>query len=187
MDKDIWDVIYTAIHKKQIITFSYQSMSKKTPERRVVAPYQLIFDDGNWDVRCYDYTAKDKRIFTVSEMKDFSLLDGKPNAFEVPPDFDFRKETTGAFGCFTSELWDEYKFKLSGYAKRYAKGRIFGLNQVIIENTDNSITLTFTSNQYTPILTWALGWGKDCVILEPQKLVTEWKEQIKAMNQITGD
>lgn len=183
MNKDIWDTIYTAIHKKQIITFTYQSMSKKTPEKRVVAPYQLIFDDGNWNVRCYDYKAKDKRMFTVSEMKDFSLYDGHSNAFEVPDDFDFRKETPGAFGCYATKEWDEYKFRLTGYAKRYAKGRIFGNNQTILENSDGSITVSFTSNQYIPILTRVLGWGKECTVLEPQKLIEDWKSNIKAMSK----
>lgn len=186
MDKEIWDIIYTAIHKKQIITFTYQSMSKKTPEKRIVAPYQLIFDDGKWNIRCYDYKAKDKRIFTVSEMTDFSLYDGRSNAFEIPDDFDFRKETPGTFGCWTSKEWNEYKLNLIGYAKRYAKGRIFGTNQTIVENKDGSITITFTSNQEAPILTRALGWGKECIVLGPQKLIDKWKENIIAMNYNSG-
>lgn len=184
MDKEVWNSIYTAIHKKQIITFTYKSMSKKTEEKRIAAPYQLIFDDGNWNVRCYDYNVKDFRMFTVSEMKNFALYDGRKNAFEVPANFDFRKETTGAFGCYATENWIEYKFKLTGYAKRHASNRIFGTNQTIINLDNNSILLTFTSNQDVPILAWALKWGSECTVLAPEPFVKKWKEQIRLMSNL---
>lgn len=184
LNKDVWDAIYTAIHKRQIITFTYQSMSKNKPEKRIAAPYQLIFDDGNWNVWCLDCRLNEKRTFTVSEMKDFSLLDGRPNAFEIPDDFDFREKTLGAFGCYTTDNWIEYKFKLTGYAKRHASNRSFGKDQTITENDDNSITLTFTSNQDVPVLAWALKWGAECTVLEPEPFRKKWREQIKLMSNL---
>ena len=97
---------------------------------------------------------------------------------EIPIDFDFRNETNGAFGCYITHKWVDYKFKLTGYAKRYAKNRIFGKNQTIQDNTDGSILLTFTSNQDVPILKKVLGWGKECTVLSPQDFVEKWKHQI---------
>ena len=184
LDKEIWNSIYTAIHKRQIITFTYKSMSKKNEEKRIAAPFQLIFDDGNWNVRCYDYNVKDFRMFTVSEIKDFSLYDKRNNAFEIPENFDFRNITTGAFGCYATDNWIEYKFKLTGYAKRHASNRIFGKAQTITGVDDNSIILQFTSNQDVPILAWALKWGSECTVLGPEPFVKKWKDQIKLMSHL---
>ena len=89
-------------------------MSKNVPEKRIVAPYQLIFDEGNWNVRCYDYKAKDKRLFTVSEMKNFSLYDGRTNAFEIPDDFDFIGSDAYAFKMIGNAVPVEFA---SGIAK----------------------------------------------------------------------
>ena len=41
--------------------------------------------------------------------------------------------------------------------------------------------MTFSSNQYYPVLNWVMSQGQWITPLEPKKLVDEWKENVKGM------
>lgn len=46
---------------------------------------------------------------------------------------------------------------------------------------DGTVIMTFTSNQYYPVLNWILEKGMYVTPLAPQKLVDAWRENVLAM------
>ena len=190
-NKDIpaetWRIIDRALNENLIITFDYQSVNDKKPSRRRVEPWQLIYDNGNWNLHAYDVIKHGRRRYTLSEMKNIQLT---KELFKLPEDYDFRKMTMGSFGCMCHDSYLEYKIHLHGYAARYVQNRIWGENQKITSDRKNpgpdgsGIILSFKSNQLSSIERWVWQWADEAWPLSPKELVNNWKERRKKVNTV---
>ncbi len=186
----IWSEIYKAMEGNYHIGIKYVSSGKSQQVSRGVRPYQLIFDDGIWDLWGYDCVKKETRLFNLSRIKSVEI---KKNAdrFVLPKNYDFHNVTPGTFGCFVDvggEKMTRYKILLAkgSYAESFAVERVWGKNPSIQKTKDGTI-ISFDDNQYLPILRWVLGWGPDAEPLEPASLVSDWKKRIKAMARLAGE
>ena len=47
--------------------------------------------------------------------------------------------------------------------------------------------MTFTSNQYLPVLNWVLARGKFVKPLAPEKLVKDWKDNVMTMMKMAEE
>ena len=185
----IWSEIYKAMEGNYHIGIKYVSSGKSQQVSRGVRPYQLIFDDGIWDLWGYDCVKKTTRLFNLSRIKSVEIKK-YADRFTLPKDYDFHNVTPGTFGCFRDADTDKmthYKILLAkgSYAESFASERVWGLNPSVKTTKDGTI-ISFDDNQYLPILRWILGWGPDAEPLEPARLVKDWKARIKAMAELAG-
>ena len=180
---EIWDKIYKAMGTNAVLQIEYTSEGKTKSETYKVQPYQLIFDNGIWELWAYCLRQKHEgmRLFNLSRISSVAILElaGK---FVLPKNYTFKNFVVGNFGCFNDENPQIYKIKFpkDSYAWRYSKDRIWGAKQTIDECDDGYI-LSFEASQFKPILRWILGWGKDAEPLEPADLVKCWKDAVHEM------
>jgi predicted DNA-binding transcriptional regulator YafY len=81
--------IESAISKQRTIRFGYWSPRRSRPAERVVNPYALRLDDGNWYVVGHDLERDTVRTFKVSRIRgDIRFATRRERDFRVPPDFD---------------------------------------------------------------------------------------------------
>ena len=183
----IWRLLDKALHENRVITFDYQSLTDSEPHFRRVQPWQLIFDNGNWNLHAFDVIKQGRRRYTLSEIKNLKLTD---EIFTLPKDYDFRKMTLGSFGCMCHDTKLDFKIHLHGYAARYAKNRIWGENQKVTADTENpgkegeGIILSFKSNQLFSIERWVWQWADEAWPLEPKELVDDWKGRLERVNAL---
>ena len=181
--KETWDKIYKAMSTNAVLQIDYTPEEKTKSETYKVQPYQLIFDNGIWDLWAYCLRQKHEgmRLFNLSRISGIHILElaGK---FVLPKNYSFKNYAVGNFGCFNDENPQIYKIKFpkDSYAWLYSKDRIWGAKQTI-EECDDGYILSFEASQFKPILRWILGWGKDAEPLEPAELVSEWKEKVSKM------
>ena len=132
-NKDIpaetWRLIDKALQENLVITFDYKSLTDTKPKKRRVQPWQLIYDNGNWNLHALDVIKNGRRRYSLSEMKNIQLT---KEVFRLPKDYDFRKMTMGSFGCMCHDTKLDYKIHLHGYAARVSKNRVWGENQTIV-------------------------------------------------------
>ena len=178
-----------ALNENRIITFDYQSLTDTKPSNRRVQPWQLIFDNGNWNLHALDVVKNGRRRYTLSEIKNLQITN---EVFTLPKDYDFRKMTMGSFGCMCHDKYLDYKIHLHGYAARYAKNRVWGENQKIIMDKENpgpdkdGIILSFSSNQLYAIQRWVWQWADEAWPIGPEELVEDWQGKLRKvclMNQ----
>ena len=180
---EIWDKIYKAMGTNAVLQIEYTSEGKTKSETYKVQPYQLIFDNGIWELWAYCLRQKHEgmRLFNLSRISSVGILElaGK---FVLPKNYTFKNFVVGNFGCFNDENPQAYKIKFSkdSYAWLYSKNRIWGAKQTI-EECDDGYILSFEASQFKPILRWILGWGKDAEPLEPADLVKCWKDAVHEM------
>jgi proteasome accessory factor C len=78
-----------AISKQRTVRFGYWSPKRPRPAERVVNPYALRLDDGNWYVIGHDLGRDTVRTFKVSRIRgDIRFATRRERDFRVPPDFD---------------------------------------------------------------------------------------------------
>ena len=180
---EIWDKIYKAMGTNAVLQIEYTSEGKTKSETYKVQPYQLIFDNGIWELWAYCLRQKHEgmKLFNLSRISSVAILElaGK---FVLPKNFTFKNFVVGNFGCFNDENPQIYKIKFpkDSYAWLYSKDRIWGAKQTI-EECDDGYILSFEASQFKPILRWILGWGKDAEPLEPAGLVKSWKDAVHEM------
>ena len=180
---EIWDKIYKAMGTNAVLQIEYTSEGKTKSETYKVQPYQLIFDNGIWELWAYCLRQKHEgmRLFNLSRISSVGILElaGK---FVLPKNYTFKNFVVGNFGCFNDENPQVYKIKFhkNSYAWLYSKNRIWGAKQTI-EECDDGYILSFEASQFKPILRWILGWGKDAEPLEPADLVKCWKDAVHEM------
>jgi proteasome accessory factor BC len=81
--------IESAISKQRTVRFGYWSPRRARPAERVVNPYALRLDDGNWYVVGHDVDRDTVRTFKVSRIRgDIRFATRRERDFRVPPDFD---------------------------------------------------------------------------------------------------
>ena len=177
---ETWRLIDKALQENRIITFDYQSLTDSAPHNRRVQPWQLIYDNGNWNLHGLDVVKNGRRRYSLGEMKNIQLT---KEVFILPKDYDFRKMTMGSFGCMCHDSYLDYKIHLHGYAARYAKNRLWGENQTIVDDSKNpgpdgdGIILSFRSNQLYSICRWTWQWADEAWPIEPKELVEDWMER----------
>jgi len=183
----VWKEIFQAMEKNNYISIEYQRPGSKSSYSISVQPFQLIFDDGIWDLWCMECKTRERRLYNLSRISRVTI---KPETWKLPEDFSFLNETSGAFGCYRDiegtdpgktlyQIW----LRKDSYARSFAKERLWGDNQQIEEKEDGSI-LSFYGNQFKPVLRWVLGWGGDARPVSPDALVEEWKTQVEAMTHL---
>ncbi len=184
---ETWRIIDKALQENRVITFDYQSLTDSKPSNRRVQPWQLIFDNGNWNLHALDIVKNGRRRYTLSEIKNLKITN---EVFILPKDYDFRKMTLGSFGCMCHDFYLDFKIHLHGYAVRSSKNRIWGENQKITPDTENpgpdgdGIILSFRSNQLFAIESWVWQWADLAYPIEPEELVKDWKDRLDRVNKI---
>jgi predicted DNA-binding transcriptional regulator YafY len=79
----------SAISKQRTVRFGYWSPRRARTTERVVNPYALRLDDGNWYVIGHDLHRKMVRTFKVSRVRgDIRFATRRERDFRVPADFD---------------------------------------------------------------------------------------------------
>ena len=183
IDSKIWEEIFDAMDTFSAINIHYTPEGKTKEQTYSVKPYQLIFDNGSWDLwgECFTPGHEGKKLFNLSRITRVSVrsMMGK---FFLPADYNFLQTLSGNFGCYNDGKQKVYKIKFQkdSYAWLYSKDRIWGDKQKIRETKDGFV-LSFEASQYKPILRWVLGWGDEAEPLEPAELVDEWKAKIRNM------
>ncbi|MCR4790349.1 MAG: WYL domain-containing protein [Treponemataceae bacterium] len=184
-----WNTINKAMENNYYLKIVYRPAGRENTIHCGYKPYQLIFDNGIWNVWGYDMLNKEKKQFNLTRIVSVELTD---ETFELPDDYDFHNVTPGTFGVYRDYLDEHpgmvtYKiwFRKSSYAEKYATERKWGNPALdgspFVEQVDDGSIISFSNNQFLPILRWVLGWGSDAKPLEPEVLVEKWQENIKKM------
>ena len=127
---------------------------------------------------CYNKFYRETRLYNLPAITNLKILD---KTFELPPDFEFEKHSKGSFGKFIGKENYSFKLKIRKEKLDYIRMYKWADDQKFEEQSDGTAIMTFTSNQYYPVLNWILEKGMYVTPLEPKQLVDEWKKNVLEM------
>nr|WP_318715456.1 WYL domain-containing protein [uncultured Treponema sp.] len=180
-----WGLLEEALSTNRYISFDYEKDGHINDV--TMKPYQLIYYNGMWSLYGYNTNPKYEglRFFNLPVIKNVRI---KKETFELPADFSYEKHAVGNFGRFIGNETFEFKLEiLSSYTEDYAKMYKWAADQKFESQSDGTTIMTFTSNQYLPVLNWVLARGMYIKPLAPEKLVNDWKKNVIAMAKMAEE
>lgn len=161
-----------AISKREVIRMSFLSNDNVIRERNVQPMYLFSWGES-WYLIGYCELVKDYRYFKLCRISNYAYT-GRTfvyDAFFNPRDF-FNKY--GLTKIKTDE-WYRIKFQLYGRSAVRAKDYCYGKEQIVTDLPDGSSVFEVTMHFRENIVSFILGFGRDCKVIGPDWL----KEEIK--------
>jgi predicted DNA-binding transcriptional regulator YafY len=142
----------------------YRTPSRQQPTERVVEPYGLAFQWGQWYLAAFCRLRGEMRTFRVDRIHSIAALD-EPTA--PPPGFDVREYMQQAVRY---EPAYTVAVLLEGDAAQSVRDWDEE-NRELVEHGDGSVTVRFGTDNLAWATRWVLGYGTAARALEPVELV----------------
>ncbi|MEE1182007.1 MAG: WYL domain-containing protein [Treponema sp.] len=179
-----WNKVFKAIQNNQKLCFNYDAPKKNSKAKRIIYPYQMLLDDGSVYVFGHSEYQNLDLLYLLNSMKNIVVMD---ETFSLPEDFDFASRCGGGrLGAFRGWKVENFKIEFYGYGRTWIKNHDIAEDQTIIEDSDkeDKTVVTFSSSQRNKILNQILGFGRNACPLAPETLVTDWKNEIRAISRM---
>lgn len=180
--------IESCIKHKTKLFMQYLSNDNQIRER-IIHPYKLFIYNESWFTIGYCELAQDFRVFKLARIKNchptsdkfrISLLYNEKDHFD---EFGFKGAGSGPHATDHNE-WIHIKLKLTGRPAMWIKDSVYGKNQILTETEDSATILECDMHYRSNTIRFALGFGEDCEILEPEWLREELVRQAERILEI---
>lgn len=156
IEDETWGVLEEAMSKNRYVCFDYEKNGNIYKVN--FAPYQLIYYNGMWTLYGINDGYEGMRFFNLPVIKNIQL---KKEVFVLPEDFAYEKHAIGNFGRHIGAETFVFKLQITApWIADYARTYNWAPDQKFESQVDGSTIMTFTSNQYYPVLAWVLAKGK---------------------------
>ena len=123
------------------------------------------------------------RVLAVERIEHLEELEQE---FEYPQDFDPEEKLGQAFDIVYDDPVDLEVWFSADQAK-YIKERRFSCLQTSQEHPDGSITLKLKTSGWFDVKKWIMGLGSSAVVLKPEEMRNEIREEMRAVLARYGD
>ena len=173
------DLLKATINRKRI-RISYCKPGKPAEDYEV-EPYQVFVVDGFLYLDGYCIERKEIRCFKVCRIQSVRDLG---ITFSNLREYDFARRRTNVFGIYASDLKPEHvKVWFAAEITPFIREESRHASQKLTENSDGSLFFEVDVAEPEEVLWWALRWGGNFEIIEPQWLRDEAIKTIRKMAQ----
>lgn len=176
-EKQKWQDINIAFITKNKVKIKYFSLNSGLTSR-VVHPYGVYQYKSDMYIVAYCENREAIIDFKMCRIKEYEILSEK---FKIRDSFNWDNYMKNCIGIYKDEeinLKLEIKYPLSVIISE----KIWVDNQkIIVNNEDKSIIFEAKMKGYKEIKSWILSMGGDAIVLEPEKLRSEIKNEIEKL------
>lgn len=175
IERKIWIDVKAAIITRNKIKINYSSL-KGECNSRIIRPYSIFQYKGFMYVAGYCESRNAIREFKLLRIKQYEILEDK---FVMDNNFKVKDYMKNCFGIFNDEeIFISLKVKYP--MAQIVKETRWVDNQEIIEiEEDKSIIFKANMKGLIEIKSWILSMGSNVLVLEPESLREEIKEELK--------
>jgi predicted DNA-binding transcriptional regulator YafY len=179
IDEEHFTTIYRGLLLQQQIEVSYQSKTSAKPIERILHPYHLCCFKNQWRLVAYDSHRDAVRDFVVTKrrLRSVKLLK-KP--FKRPADFS-RQQIHDHISGNQHEETRLIKLRVARGGAHHVLDRKWVGLQSKTELPDGSVEAVFKIGDTGEFKRFVLGFGRDCVVLEPEDFRQEMLDEVRGM------
>lgn len=173
----------TAISKRRTITFNYFTMGRREDEDRIVDPYTLVWNGGQWYLVGWSHERKAVRQFRLSRIQgEIKFTSRKERDFEVPADFnatEYRTRPTWQFGepVGEADLW------VDPSAAWWVERSFERAGEVVERHQDGSVTFRTEFAASSWLVGWILGMNGLVRPIGPTEIVEGVQSALESISE----
>lgn len=168
LEKGVFENILKATKLHHTLQMDYKTAQNTDYAERQFDPYHMICQKGSWYLLGYSYHAEAIRLYAMPRIKNCKVTEKK---FSIPKDFKLEDHIDiqmGAWGNSGEKFKVEIEF-VKGL-KTFVMERTWHDGQVMKENKDGTVYLSFETNQLSQVASWVLSFGGGAKVLNPKEL-----------------
>lgn len=173
----------TAITKRRTVTFTYYTMGRDEEMERVVDPYALVWNGGQWYLVGHAHEREDIRVFRLTRIRgEIKFTSRRERDFDVPADFDasvYRTRPSWQLGGEdgVAELWVDP-------TAAWWVARSFEHAGEIEHNDDGSIIFRTPYSGLRWISAWVCGMNGMVRPMSPPELVADVHDSLTRIAEL---
>jgi predicted DNA-binding transcriptional regulator YafY len=169
LDPGLFSALEAAIRGRRRVTLAYYSASSDRETVREVDPYHLASVDGQWYLIGHCHLRGEVRMFAPVRIRS---LEATGATFDSPVGFRIEDYLARSFAVLRGGEGDAHRVRLRfrGEAVKYVRERRWHPSQVLEEEPGGDLVVGLEVSHLREVERWALSWGPDCEVLEPDSL-----------------
>ncbi len=167
LDPGVYEALLAAIRSRSRLAIRYYSASRDEEADRRIDPYHVATIDGSPYLIAHCHARGEIRMFAPSRIRG---LKATGETFDPPVDFRVEEDLDGSFAVLRGGPAHHVRLRFSGLAVRYVRERVWHPSQSVEDRPDGSLDLTLTVDHLREVERFALSWGPDCRVIEPEAL-----------------
>ena len=172
-----------ALLYQYLVTLSYRPRGNKRAQTYEVEPYTLIVYKGGLYLLGYARNRKGLRTFAIERVLTVEI---RKERFEIPEEFNPSEQLREAFGIVTESAM-AVSIRFSPEVAATVCERCWHESQVISEEPDGGIIISFVAGGKMEILAWVLSFGAHAEVLGPPELREEIKRSAVSLARMYGE
>lgn len=179
-EKALVDIHY-AIAKRMRLWMRYFTAGRGEFSERIVMPYHLHNYQGDWFLIAYDTMRSDFRIFLVSRISEWKVLN---ETFERDENFSAAEWIGSGFQLFGGGEAVDVAIWFSSRRAQFIRERQWHTSQQIEEREDGSLVLSLKTAGLIEVRNWVLQFSSDAEVLAPESLREDIKAEVEKLGKV---
>lgn len=173
--EDLMMDILEAIIGRKKSTIRYNSFKSGAVKEYHVKPLHFFEENGGLYLMVQIDSTDEIYTFALERIQSLEIT---PEPFDYPINFNAAEFLNRPFGLFMDDCF-ECRIWFSARVAKYINERPWADNQKVTVNDDGSIILELQTCGWFDVKRWILSFGKDAMVLEPEKMKYEIHEEVK--------
>ena len=168
LEPGVFENVLKATKTHFTLQLEYKTAQNTDYEERRFDPYHMICQKGSWYVLGYSHSSQAIRLWAMPRIRNCKITKDK---FSIPKDFKLEEHIDtqiGAWGNSGEKFTVEIEF-VKGL-KTYVMERTWHKGQIVRENPDGTVYLSFETIQLNQTASWILSFAGGAKVLNPPEL-----------------
>lgn len=150
------------------LRLEYKTAQNTDFELRKFDPYHVICQKGSWYVLGYSHSSLAIRLWAMPRIRNCEITKEK---FSIPKDFKFEQHIDTQMGAW-GNTGEKFKVEIEFVKelKTFVMERTWHKGQVIRENPDGTVYLSFETIQPSQTASWVMSFTGGAKVLNPPEL-----------------
>jgi predicted DNA-binding transcriptional regulator YafY len=179
-DEAVLEKLNQALAEKRRIRILYSKPASTAPALYEIDPYCLSLQNRSLYLEAYSVARRAIRTYRVNRIREIQFT---PVHFQGQQGYSFCKRNRWTFSVLAGKNAERVTVRFTSRVKPYIEETCWHHSQKLTPTEDGDILLTVNVAEPREVLWWALGWGADAEIIEPEWLRREASEVVTRMGR----